>query len=232
MNTQAALSASEQMAADGLRVIALAYAECAAPAPGEESQLRELTLVGLVGIKDRLRSGVPAAVQACQRAGVTVRMVTGDNGVTAASIARECGVLARDAPAAALLDGSEFRAMSDEQVCLRLPQLRVMARSTPADKHRLVRLLKGEGEVVAVTGDGTNDAPALSEVRTPSAMRASTQTLAQRWSQHRFTYLSVCRRMSGSAWAVAPASPRRRRRSFYWTTASPPSVRPLRSSLC
>ena len=95
-----------------------------------------------------------------QRAGIMVRMVTGDNLHTAKSIARECGILTDDGTA---LEGPVFRKLSEEDMKKALETLQVLARSSPTDKYTLVKTLKAMGEVVAVTGDGTNDAPALKE---------------------------------------------------------------------
>jgi Ca2+-transporting ATPase len=117
-----------------------------------------MVFVGMVGIKDPLRPGVPEAVRTCQKAGVVVRMVTGDNRMTAEAIARDCGILQ---PNSIVLEGPEFRNMSQEQQYEIIPRLHVLARSSPEDKRILVKRLKDKGETVAVTGDGTNDAPAL-----------------------------------------------------------------------
>jgi Ca2+-transporting ATPase len=117
-----------------------------------------LTLIGVVGIEDPLRDGVPEAVQACQRAGVFVRMVTGDNILTAKSIATQCGIYTQGG---IIMEGPKFRALSGEEMDAVIPRLQVLARSSPEDKKILVGRLKAMGEVVAVTGDGTNDGPAL-----------------------------------------------------------------------
>ncbi|KAM1185033.1 hypothetical protein ACFX13_014653 [Malus domestica] len=119
------------------------------------------TLVAVVGIKDPVRPGVKEAVETCLAAGITVRMVTGDNINTAKAIAKECGILTEGGIA---IEGPAFRSMSLEQMKTVIPKIQVMARSLPLDKHTLVKTLRDEfGEVVAVTGDGTNDAPALKE---------------------------------------------------------------------
>jgi len=97
-------------------------------------------------------------VLTCQTAGIVVRMVTGDNAVTAAKIARDCHILSSDGIS---LEGPEFEKMTDDQIIEILPRLQILARSNPAHKYHLVTILKECGEVVAVTGDGTNDAPAL-----------------------------------------------------------------------
>ncbi|KAL5598590.1 hypothetical protein BROUX41_003484 [Berkeleyomyces rouxiae] len=123
-----------------------------------EELFQQMTFLAVVGIQDPLRPGVPEAVALCQKAGVTVRMVTGDNKITAAAIARECGILHEGG---LVLEGPEFRNMSKEKQYQIIPSLCVLARSSPEDKRILVKRLKEKGEIVAVTGDGTNDAPAL-----------------------------------------------------------------------
>lgn len=118
----------------------------------------DMTLVGIVGIQDPLRPGVSEAVKRCQDAGIVVRMVTGDNAVTAQAIAMECGIKTE---AGIVMEGPEFRELSDSDMDKMLPNLQVLARSSPEDKRILVERLKHLGETVAVTGDGTNDGPAL-----------------------------------------------------------------------
>ncbi|KAL8692384.1 MAG: hypothetical protein Q9218_002574 [Villophora microphyllina] len=118
----------------------------------------EMTFLGVVGIQDPLRDGVALAVQRCQDAGVVVRMVTGDNITTASAIAKQCGILTEKGR---VMEGPKFRQLSDEDMDGILPNLQVLARSSPDDKRILVSRLKHLGETVAVTGDGTNDGPAL-----------------------------------------------------------------------
>lgn len=117
----------------------------------------------LLGLADPLKPGVPQAVAQCKMAGVTVRMVTGDNLDTAKAISRGCNILtpADSANRHACMEGPAFRALSVAERAAIVPQLRVLARSSPEDKRILVETLRAAGEVVAVTGDGTNDAPAL-----------------------------------------------------------------------
>ncbi|CEP07016.1 hypothetical protein [Parasitella parasitica] len=117
-----------------------------------------LTLIGIVGIEDPLRPGVKEAVKACQRAGVFVRMVTGDNVVTAKSIAKQCGIYT---PGGVVMEGPVFRNLPPSEMDAILPRLQVLARSSPEDKQILVGRLRELGDIVAVTGDGTNDGPAL-----------------------------------------------------------------------
>lgn len=118
----------------------------------------DMTFLGLVGIMDPLRPGVAEAVAACQKAGVIVRMVTGDNVITARAIAQECGIYTEDG---VVMEGPRFRQLTESEMDEMLPRLQVLARSSPEDKRILVRRLKELGETVAVTGDGTNDGPAL-----------------------------------------------------------------------
>lgn len=121
---------------------------------------KDMTLVAIFGIKDPLRPTVKDAIIDCQRAGVFVRMVTGDNIVTGRAIAKECGIYT-PADDGIAMEGPVFRRKSDEELKQLVPRLQVLARSSPNDKQLLVRILKELGETVAVTGDGTNDAPAL-----------------------------------------------------------------------
>ncbi|KAF4972420.1 hypothetical protein FSARC_987 [Fusarium sarcochroum] len=118
----------------------------------------DMAFIGVVGIQDPLREGVPEAVKLCQKAGVVVRMVTGDNKITAEAIAKECGIIQ---PNSIVMEGPEFRNLSKFEQEEIIPRLHVLARSSPEDKRILVKRLKDKNETVAVTGDGTNDAPAL-----------------------------------------------------------------------
>jgi Ca2+-transporting ATPase len=128
---------------------------------------KDLTVIGICGIRDPLRPEVPRAIEQCKQAGVMVRMVTGDNINTAMSIARQCGILTDDGHA---ILGKEFSSMSKVKLIEKLPKLQVMARSSPLDKYRLVSLLMECGETVAVTGDGSNDSTALRKADVGLAM--------------------------------------------------------------
>ena len=123
-----------------------------------EEVFGDMTFLGVVGIKDPLRHGVTDAVRACQHAGVFVRMVTGDNIMTAKAIAEDCGIFT---PGGLVMEGPQFRKLNRTQMSQVIPRLQVLARSSPEDKRILVKRLREMGETVAVTGDGTNDAPAL-----------------------------------------------------------------------
>ncbi|XP_077246453.1 calcium-transporting ATPase 12, plasma membrane-type-like [Tasmannia lanceolata] len=162
----------EGMAAQSLRCIAFAHKKIIEEEKIEdedEVKLNELpenglTLLGLVGLKDPCRPGVREAVEACRNAGVSVKMITGDNIFTARAIAVECGILNQDQDLnGVVVEGQEFRNYSAKKRMEMVDKICVMARSSPFDKLLMVRCLKQKGEVVAVTGDGTNDAPALKE---------------------------------------------------------------------
>ncbi|CAM0884514.1 unnamed protein product [Alopecurus aequalis] len=149
------------MAVGSLRCIAFAYKQV----DSEQAKIDDegLTLLGFVGLKDPCRPEVKAAIEACTKAGVAVKMVTGDNILTARAIAKECGIISSNDQNGIVIEGYQFRAMSPEQQLEIVDKIRVMARSLPLDKLVLVQRLKQKGHVVAVTGDGTNDAPALKE---------------------------------------------------------------------
>jgi len=142
----------------GLRTIATATGYKPLETPDDELE-RELCFDALFVIADPLRDEVPGAVDRCHRAGVRVVMITGDIKETATEIGRRCGIV--DGDHDLVVDGDVFRVSPDEYVRPRLPKLAVLARARPDDKQRLVQLLQGQGDVVAVTGDGVNDAPAL-----------------------------------------------------------------------
>ncbi|KAK7336792.1 hypothetical protein VNO77_17340 [Canavalia gladiata] len=160
------------MAASSLRCIAFAHTEISEDIDYNDKDkaheiLRKdgLTLLGIVGLKDPCRPDVKKAVETCKAAGVEIKMITGDNIFTAQAIATECGILGVDdkVNAGEVVEGVEFRNYTEEDRMEKVDKIRVMARSSPLDKHLMVQCLKKKGHVVAVTGDGTNDAPALKE---------------------------------------------------------------------
>ncbi|KRY32597.1 Plasma membrane calcium-transporting ATPase 3, partial [Trichinella spiralis] len=186
----------EPMACDGLRTICLAYKDFVAANPennqiqyrgqidwdDENAVVKDLTCIAIVGIQDPVRPEVPDAIRKCQRAGITVRMVTGDNVNTARSIAMQCGIIEPGSDFL-ILEGREFNArIRDQNGEIRQelldqvwPRLRVLARSSPTDKYTLVKGMidssySANREVVAVTGDGTNDGPALKKADVGFAM--------------------------------------------------------------
>ncbi|XP_049935385.1 calcium-transporting ATPase 4, plasma membrane-type-like isoform X1 [Nymphaea colorata] len=146
-------------AGEALRTLGLAFKDM--DEKGNEIPEDGYSLIAIVGIKDPVRPGVKEAVETCRVAGITVRMVTGDNINTAKAIARECGILTDDGLA---IEGPDFREKGPEELKELIPKIQVMARSLPLDKYKFVTQLRlVHKEVVAVTGDGTNDAPALHE---------------------------------------------------------------------
>ncbi|XP_008406754.1 plasma membrane calcium-transporting ATPase 2 isoform X2 [Poecilia reticulata] len=176
----------EPMACDGLRTICVAYRDFASdPEPkwdDENNILTDLTAICVVGIEDPVRPEVPDAIQKCQRAGITVRMVTGDNINTARAIAIKCGII-HPGEDFLCIDGKEFNRrirnekgeVEQERIDKVWPKLRVLARSSPTDKHTLVKgiidsTMADQRQVVAVTGDGTNDGPALKKADVGFAM--------------------------------------------------------------
>ncbi|DAA73520.1 TPA_exp: Calcium-transporting ATPase [Trichophyton benhamiae CBS 112371] len=161
----------EQYASRSLRTIGIIYRDFeqwppqGAPTQREDRKqavfervFEDMVFLGVVGIQDPLRPGVADSVLQCQKAGVFVRMVTGDNIMTAKAIAQECGIFT---PGGLAIEGPVFRKLSSHQMNQVIPRLQVLARSSPEDKRVLVAQLRKLGETVAVTGDGTNDAPAL-----------------------------------------------------------------------
>ena len=147
------LSQIKALANRAMRTLGFAHAEVSSP----DDEPLSLIWDGFVGIRDEVRPDVPRAVKTCNNAGVSVTMVTGDSIETAKAIARETGILKNGKT----INGPDFRALSLEEQKRIAPEIEVMARSQPADKLLLVQALQAGGEVVAVTGDGTNDAPAL-----------------------------------------------------------------------
>jgi P-type Ca2+ transporter type 2C len=158
-NRSLATEANDRMAAGGERVMVVAQRDldpASFDAGGDLIGLvQDLTLLAMVGIVDPPRAEAKAAIAECRHAGIRVRMITGDHATTAAAIAGELGIEGR------AITGAEFAAMSDDELLKQLPEIGVVARVAPEDKLRLVRLLKRSQNVVAMTGDGVNDAPAL-----------------------------------------------------------------------
>ncbi|KAM8800787.1 plasma membrane calcium-transporting ATPase 1 isoform 2-T4 [Rhynchonycteris naso] len=177
----------EPMASEGLRTICLAFRDFPAGEPepewdNENDIVTGLTCIAVVGIEDPVRPEVPDAIKKCQRAGITVRMVTGDNINTARAIATKCGIL-NPGEDFLCLEGKDFNRrirnekgeIEQERIDKIWPKLRVLARSSPTDKHTLVKgiidsTVSEQRQVVAVTGDGTNDGPALKKADVGFAM--------------------------------------------------------------
>lgn len=124
-------------------------------------ELQDLTFLGIAAISDPIREDVPDAVDACRKAGIEIKIVTGDTSATAREIARQIGIWTEDDTDENIITGPNFEALPDEEAAKRALRIKIMCRARPTDKQRLVQLLQAQDAVVAVTGDGTNDAPAL-----------------------------------------------------------------------
>lgn len=163
---RAELSELEQYQLKAMRTLGFAYLELdgdKAVSDDIPALLRQnrLTYLGFVAISDPVRPQVPFSMQDCSNAGIRVKMVTGDNAATAREIGRQSGIWTEADNDMCIITGPEFAALPDDEAARVAQRVKVMARARPSDKARLVSLLQSQGEVVAVTGDGTNDAPAL-----------------------------------------------------------------------
>ena len=158
-----------------MRTLGIAWRECAEEDVLQAVEAGGLRFAAVAAISDPVREDVPAAVGRCLGAGIAIKIVTGDTPATAREIARQIG-LWDDAVDGERnhMTGTEFAAMSDEELLDRVGELKIMSRARPLDKQRLVRLLQQRGEVVAVTGDGTNDAPALNFANVGLSMGSGT----------------------------------------------------------
>jgi Ca2+-transporting ATPase len=163
--TERLLESVEELAGEGLRVLAVARARFRDAVLPEDVHDYPFELMGLVGLEDPLRESVPAAIRECKTAGIRVVMITGDYPVTAAKIAREIGL-----PDDLVMTGAELDTLEDAALKTRISSVSVFARVVPEQKLRLVQALKANGEVVAMTGDGVNDAPALKAAHIGIAM--------------------------------------------------------------
>ncbi len=167
-NRQLALDENDRIAAEGERVMVVARKDFDPATFDLDANLiddvNDLTLLAMVGIVDPPRSEAKDAIAKCHSAGIQVRMITGDHAVTAAAIGRELGI------EGLALTGAEFSAMSDDELKQKLPEIGVVARVAPEDKIRLVSMLQEQENIVAMTGDGVNDAPALKKADIGVAM--------------------------------------------------------------
>ncbi len=167
-NRQLALAENSRIAEKGERVMVVARRDfdpqTFSPNGNLIEQVQDLTLLAMVGIVDPPRTEAKDAIAKCHSAGIQVRMITGDHAVTAAAIGQELGITGM------ALSGAEFSAMSDEELKEKLPEIGVVARVAPEDKIRLVSLLQEQENIVAMTGDGVNDAPALKKADIGVAM--------------------------------------------------------------
>ena len=161
-----------------MRTLAFAWRE------GDFSEEGGYTFQGIAAISDPVREDVPSAVSTCRGAGIKIKVVTGDTSATAVEIARQIGIWPKEDTTKAEelrwhITGSDFAALSDEEAYDRVEDIRVMSRARPTDKQRLVQLLQKHGEVVAVTGDGTNDAPALNHAHVGLSLGSGTSVAKQ-----------------------------------------------------
>ena len=166
-NNVAATAIHEQLRtyqSQAMRTLGFAYKKLDEQEPAIlDGQLivKDLIFMGIVAIADPIRQDVPGAIKTCLDAGISVKIVTGDTPGTACEIGRQIGLWQKSDNENSLITGPEFAAMSDEELMKRVETIKVIARARPMDKYRLVEILKARHHVVAVTGDGTNDAPAL-----------------------------------------------------------------------
>ena len=161
-----------------MRTLAFAWRD------GDFSEEGGYTFQGIAAISDPVREDVPSAVSTCRGAGIKIKVVTGDTSATAVEIARQIGIWPKEENTKAKelrwhITGSDFAALSDEEAYDRVEDIRVMSRARPTDKQRLVQLLQRHGEVVAVTGDGTNDAPALNHAHVGLSLGSGTSVAKQ-----------------------------------------------------
>lgn len=159
------MAAVEEMATRGIRVLAVATATAPDQNWAESQRGYAYTLAGLVGLADPLRASVPGAIAECRRAGIRVVMITGDHAATARSIAMQAGI-----PDGDVLTGIDLKTLDDQQLDQHLKTVTVFARIMPEQKLRIVQAFKARGEVVAMTGDGVNDAPSLKAAHIGVAM--------------------------------------------------------------
>jgi Ca2+-transporting ATPase len=162
------LSRNEEMAGEALRVLGFAFRPLVEDTimPVEEAE-RELIFAGFMGLIDPPRSEAKQAIEICRKAGIKVKMITGDHADTALAIATELGLASKKEE---IITGMEIEQLSDKELAARVNEIRVFARVAPEHKVRIVKALKANGEIVAMTGDGVNDAPALKQANIGTAM--------------------------------------------------------------
>ena len=172
-----------QWQSQAMRTLGFAYKELADdemnPISHYQLEAEGMTFMGVVGISDPVRSDVPHAIEECVEAGIQVKIVTGDTPVTAREVGRQVNIWNAEDADNTLITGEEFARLSDEEATERSKHIKIMSRARPADKARLVKLLQQSGEVVAVTGDGTNDAPALNAAQVGLSMGDGTAVAKQ-----------------------------------------------------
>jgi Ca2+-transporting ATPase len=181
LETERVLDKARQMAEEGLRVLAMAMGEGPETAESiQQGNPTNLTFLGLQGMMDPPREDAAEAVAACHRAGIRVVMVTGDNPTTAVSIARRVGLVAEKPE---VRTGTQLEKMSEEEFNETVRRVSIYARVSPSQKLRLVNALRKQGEIIAVTGDGVNDAPALKSAHIGAAMGKAGTDVAKESSE-------------------------------------------------
>jgi P-type Ca2+ transporter type 2C len=155
---RAAVDANRRLAAEGLRVLALAAKRMKQLGADRDGDERDLTVYGLLGFQDPLRPEVPGAVAECQHAGIRIKMITGDHALTAHAVAEAAGILHEDD---LIVTADELTALTESERVARIRRTAIFARISPEQKFLIVDALKNDGAIVAMTGDGVNDAPAL-----------------------------------------------------------------------
>lgn len=165
LEPQIVLEAAAELAQRGMRVLGLAYSSAIQTLPRRQYEPQGLTFVGLVGMIDPPRAGVPEAIAECHAAGIRVLMITGDHAITARAIAEQIGISTPE-----VLTGAAMAALSPEEFQQKVREVNVYARVSPQQKYQIVQALQNQGEIVAVTGDGVNDAPALKAAHVGIAM--------------------------------------------------------------
>ncbi len=165
---RAAQAANRELAQQGYRVIAIAGGDLAASSGSREEDEKTLEFLGLVGFVDPVREGVAEALDLCKQAGVRVLMITGDHPITATAVGASLGL--SDGDSNTVCTGDELDTLSDAELALRIDETSIFARTRPEQKYRIVQVLRAKGEVVAMTGDGINDAPALRQADVGIAM--------------------------------------------------------------
>jgi Ca2+-transporting ATPase len=206
-----------RMAQKGLRVLGVARAHWPKGQLPQEQHDFIFEFLGLVGLEDPIRATVPATIQECYTAGIRVIMITGDHPDTARSIARQIGL--RNAEG--VITGPELDDMSDGMLTRRIPHVDVFARVVPEQKLRLVNALKANGEIVAMTGDGVNDAPALKAAHIGIAMGGRGTDVAREASALILLTTTSPPSCRPSAWVAASTTTSRRPWATPWPSMCP-----------
>ncbi|MCK4781370.1 HAD-IC family P-type ATPase [Candidatus Parcubacteria bacterium] len=162
----------ESLSNKGLRVLAVAYKKCAAENEIKPEDVDKLIFVGFIGLHDPIRKGAKKAIKVCRQAGLKTIIITGDHKLTAKSVAKELGIFVKEKN---ILEGNELKDLSDDELENKIKDIKIYARVEPKQKLRIVKAWQNKGEVVAMTGDGINDAPALKQADIGVALGTGTE---------------------------------------------------------